>query len=151
MQTLTELPKAPLWRKLAALVYDVLILAALSMAYGALALTLKVRLAGYALADGEKANLGLEGFIGWVLVVTAFYCFFWRRGGQTIGMRAWRLRLVNQDFRRPSWLACGIRAATAPLSLLLLGAGYWWQLFDQANLTLHDRISKSQVLLLPKK
>ncbi len=150
MQTLNELPKAPLWRKLGALVYDTLILAALSMAYGGLALTVKVRLMGYALEDGEKANLGLGGFIGWLLVMVAFYWFFWQRGGQTIGMRAWRLRLVSDNYTKPGLIACLVRTLIAPCSLFLLGAGYWWQLIDKDQLSLHDRLSRTQVLLLPK-
>ncbi|BFM05424.1 RDD family protein [Halioxenophilus aromaticivorans] len=150
MHTLNDLPKAPLWRKLAALVYDALILAALSMAYGGLTLTLKVRLLGYALEDGEKANLGLGGFIGWVLVMAAFYWFFWQRGGQTIGMRAWRLRLVSREMTKPSLIACLIRSLVAPVSLFALGLGYWWQLLDKQQLTLHDRLSNTQILLLPK-
>lgn len=150
MQTLTKHPKAPLWRKLGALIYDLLIMAAVSMAYGGLVLTIKVRLLNYSLVDGEKANLGLEGFIGWLLVIIAFYVFFWRRGGQTIGMRAWRLRLIGHDYARASWTACLLRALTAPASLLVFGVGYWWQLLDKEQLTLHDRASGTQVVLLPK-
>ena len=148
--SINDLPKAPVWRKLAALVYDSLILAAISMAYGALAFAVKYQLLGSPLAEGEKGNLGTPGFIGWILVLVAFYCFFWRRGGQTIGMRAWRLVLVDNSRRQPSLADCVIRAISAPFSLVLLGAGYWWQFIDQQNLTWHDRISRTQVLLLPK-
>lgn len=148
--TIHDLPRAPVWRKLAALVYDSLILAAVSMAYGALAFTIKYRVLGYVLSDGEKGNLGLPGFIGWALVLIAFYCFFWRRGGQTIGMRAWRLVMVDSNRRQPSLVSCIIRALVAPFSLFLVGAGFWWQLIDKEHLTWHDRMSGTQVLLLPK-
>jgi len=148
--TLANFPRAPVWRKLAAFVYDLLILAALSMGYGALALWFEVKLLGHTLAEGEKANLGLGGFIGWVVVLVLFYCFFWRRGGQTLGMRAWRLRLVSRNNSPPSWGSCLLRALTAPVSMALLGLGYWWQWLDREHLTWHDRASGTQVLLLPK-
>ena len=151
MTTLTQLPKAPIWRKLSAMIYDWLVLAAVSMAYGAMALTIKVRMLGYTLAEGEKANLGLSGFIGWLVIMVAFYSFFWHRGGQTLGMRAWRLQLVTDDYRYPSWAACIVRAAVASVSFFALGAGYWWQWQDREQKTWHDRASGTQVLLLPKK
>ncbi len=143
-------PSAPVWRKLAALVYDLLILAAVSMAYGALALAIKVNVLGHTLAEGEQASIGLPGFIGWIAVIVGFYCFFWRMAGQTLGMRAWRLKLVGQQSERPALSACAIRALLAPLSLIPLAAGYWWQNFDAQNLTWHDRLSGTQVILLPK-
>ncbi|WP_317931301.1 RDD family protein [Halioxenophilus sp. WMMB6] len=143
-------PHAPLWRKLAALLYDSLLIAAVSMAYGSIALTLKMKILGYQLQAGERATLGLPGLLGWITVLVLFFAFFWRRGGQTLGMRAWRLRLVNMDNQRPSWLACIARALLAGLSFAALGAGYWWQWLDRDHLTLHDRLSQTKVLLLPK-
>lgn len=151
MTDLPDLPQAPIWRKLAALVYDSLILAAISMAYGGVALTVKVNLMNYTLAEGEKASLGLPGFIGWLLVLLLFYCFFWLRGGQTIGMRAWRLRLVTADYTALTLQHCLIRATVGPLSLAFIGLGYWWQLIDREHCSWHDRASQTRVLVLPKR
>jgi uncharacterized RDD family membrane protein YckC len=142
---------APLWRKLFAMLYDCLIVTAVSLAYGAVALWAKVQLFGLTLAEGEKANLGIEGFIGWMLVLVVFYSFFWHRGGQTLGMRAWRLKLTNRDNdRTPSLGRCCLRALVLPIALVPAGIGYWWQLIDPAKLTWHDRLSSTRVLLLPK-
>ncbi len=147
---LPSVHSAGLIKRLAAGVYDSLLLLAVSMAYGALALAFKVQILGMELAPGEKANLGVIGFIGWLGIIIGFYSVFWRRFGQTLGMKAWRLKLTDINGNRPSWGLCIVRCALAMLSLLCLGLGYWWLLFDPDNLTLHDRLSRTRVWLMPK-
>ncbi len=142
---------AGLFRRFAAMVYDLLLLVAVSMAYGALALAVKIHVLQQTVAEGERAVIGLPGFIGWVLVLMLFYCFFWRRSGQTLGMRAWRLELQNIEGGRPDLWRCLLRCPLAALSLGLLGMGYLWQWLDPDEFTLHDRLSRTRVVLLPKK
>ncbi|GLS26215.1 RDD family protein [Marinibactrum halimedae] len=155
----TVLKPAELWRRLAALVYDWLVLGAVSIGYGAFALWVKTQVFHYELQPGEKADLGLPGFIGWVVVVSAFYSFFWIRGGQTLGMRAWRLQLINHvsqsttqtaPLKAPSVVQCLARCLIAPFSLCLLGIGYWWSLTNPSGRSLHDIASRTQVIVLPK-
>lgn len=137
---------AGLLKRLAAMVYDFFLLFAISMAYSAIVLTIKVQLLGLTLAPGQKAQMGLVGFIGWALLLMLFYCFFWRRFGQTLGMKAWRLELENISGEPPTVLQCIIRCITATLSFGLLGIGYWWLWLSADNKTLHDILSKTQVI-----
>lgn len=151
MTDATDTVSAGVFRRLAALFYDGLLLMAVSMAYGALALAIKVHLLGQEVTVGERAEIGWPGFVGWVVVLVGFYCYFWLRSGQTLGMRAWRLQLVS---RRPAPLSlaqCLLRCPLALLSLAPLGAGYFWRWFDPQQLTLHDRLSHTEVRLLPKR
>ncbi|GAA6168773.1 RDD family protein [Sessilibacter corallicola] len=150
-ETENTYPNAPLWKKFAALVYDYLVLAAVSMGYGALALLVQVKILQKTFNEGELGDFGPAGFFGWVLVIFAFYCYFWRRGGQTLGMRAWRLKILTQDDEKPGWSHCIIRSIVAPLSLAAGLLGYFWQLVDPSNLTLHDRLSKTKIVQLPKR
>lgn len=79
-----------------------------------------------------------------------FYGWFWTHGGQTLGMRAWRLRLLDIDGRPVTWRHALIRVAGAQVSLLVVGLGYLWVLFDRDGLAWHDRWSKTRLVMLSK-
>ncbi|WP_020209377.1 RDD family protein [Gilvimarinus chinensis] len=141
---------AGLRKRLAAAVYDWLLLLAISIAYGAAVLAVKIKLLGLVLAEGEKASMGPMGLIGWLFVLMAFYCLFWRRFGQTLGMKAWRLKVTDIDGKRISISRGLLRCCCAILSAIPAGLGYWWMLLDPERLTLHDRLSGTRVWQLPK-
>jgi len=74
----------------------------------------------------------------------------WRRGGQTLGMRPWRLHVVTGNDAKPSWSELWTRYAVGTLSLLLGGIGFWWAWVDREKLTWHDRASRTRLIRLPK-
>lgn len=74
----------------------------------------------------------------------------WRRGGQTLGMRPWRLRLQAMDGGLPTWSMLWKRYAAGTLSLLIAGLGFWWAWFDRDRLAWHDRLSGTRLVRLPK-
>lgn len=145
---------AQLLRRFAAMVYDSLLLMAVALAYGALVVGLNVLLQG-APTEGERLHWGpwrLPVFMGMLVVLAGFFCFFWRRSGQTLGMRAWRLKLVDRDYSAPVTLKqCILRVGLAPASLLFMGIGYFWRWLDPQKHTFHGRMSRTRVILLPKK
>ncbi len=60
----------------------------------------------------------------WFLMCCAYFAFSWRYGGQTIGMKAWKIRVTN-DYGTPlSWKEVGGRLVGSFLSLLLLNLGW---------------------------
>ena len=69
----------------------------------------------------------------------------WRRGGQTIGMKPWHLYVDDQAGGPASLKQLWLRFIVGSLSLLCLGAGFWWALFDRDQLTWHDRLSKTRL------
>ena len=146
-----NLPSAGVGKRLAALLYDSLLLMALAIAYGALVLAIKIRLLGITLAPGEKADMGLLGFMGLLFVLVGFYIFFWRRFGQTLGMKAWRLVLTDATGEKPTQSRCLLRCVLACVSLAFGGMGYFWRWLDKDQLTIHDRLSGTRVWQLPKK
>lgn len=77
---------APLWRRLAAAVYDGLLLIALWMVTLLLICLPLNSLLG--LPPGNAVNRALL-----LTVALGFLVWFWTRGGQTLGMRAWRLQV----------------------------------------------------------
>lgn len=131
---------AGLWRRLAAMLYDTLVLMALWMLVGFI---------GVALNGGEANESPL--FHSALLVVTfAFLAFFWMRGGMTLGMQAWRLRVQTRDGGPITLSQCLIRFVGGLLSLAAFGLGYWWILFDSENRSWSDLASDSRVVVLPK-
>jgi uncharacterized RDD family membrane protein YckC len=131
-----------LLRRLAAMLYDGLLLLALFSVTAAL---------GVAANRGEAIapdNWLFPLVLG--LVWAAFYLWFWTHGGQTLGMRAWRMRLVTRD-GMPVGPGRGlIRLAAALLSTLPLGLGHLWALVDRDRLAWHDRLSGTRLVLLEK-
>ncbi|HEY9147061.1 MAG TPA: RDD family protein [Thiobacillus sp.] len=135
------LPTAPLWKRLAALFYDGLLLFALLMLAIAAAFALK----------GGVVDAHHPLFRLYLLMVTGlFFCGFWVAGGQTLGMRSWRLRVQRRDGRPLGWWQALGRFLLALPSVGLGGIGLWWLLVDRDGLALHDRLSGSRVVELPK-
>lgn len=141
------MPPAPahtpsLLRRLAAGTYDLLLLAGLLMMLGIGVLILR---------GGNPVPPGTPWFQALVLLLCAvFYAGFWSRGGQTLGMRSWRLRVETTD-GRPLHLATALlRFAAALLSLLPAGLGMLWILVDREGRAWHDRLTGTRVVLLTK-
>lgn len=84
-----------------------------------------------------------------LLVAWLYFAWPWTRGGQTLGMRAWGLRLRRRDGRDVSFADATRRFAYACLSWLPCGAGYLWAILDPERLALHDRLSRTVLEILP--
>jgi uncharacterized RDD family membrane protein YckC len=135
-------------RRLAALFYDGLLLAALWVATGALLLAVS----GGRLADPDRPLWLLYTYRAGLLLVTyLFFAGFWTHGGQTLGMRAWRLRLVNTSGGPVSRKQALWRFAAAIPSIGVLGLGLLWMLIDRERCAVHDRLSGTRLVLLAKK
>lgn len=135
-------PPAGVFRRLAAGCYDALLLVALWM----LATLVIVALRG-----GEPVPPGNPGYQAALALTTlAFFVIFWMRGGQTLGMRAWRLK-VERDSGGPVDLRTALlRFAAGLLSILSGGLGLLWLWVDRDGLTWHDRLAGTRVIVLPK-
>lgn len=75
-----------------------------------------------------------------------FYGWFWVKAGQTLGMKAWGLFLVNKDGKFISWRQAFIRYLAAIFSWAAIGLGFTWVLLNKRNLAWHDIISSSQII-----
>jgi len=84
------------------------------------------------------------------LICFLFYAWFWRHGGQTLGMRAWRLRVQRFDGNPITLWQALLRFLAAIPAWAVLGLGYLWILVDKDKLALHDRFSESVIVRLPK-
>lgn len=138
---------APLWRRLAAMLYDSLLLVALWMTVVALLMLLS---GGRLAAEERPAWLLVAEQLALLTVTWGFFAGFWTHGGQTLGMRAWRLKLTDTTGGPVRLTNASLRMLTALLSLAVCGLGYLWVLVDREHLAWHDRLSGTRVVLLPK-
>jgi uncharacterized RDD family membrane protein YckC len=82
------------------------------------------------------------------VVIGGFFVYFWTRGGQTLGMRAWRFRVIRDDGENLNTRDALKRFGWAVLSLLPAGLGLWWCLIDRDGLAWHDRRSQTRLVML---
>lgn len=135
-------PAAGLPRRLAAACYDLLLLCGVLMTTSLAVVILR---GGGAVPAG---NLGYRLFL--LAQVAGFFILFWWRGGQTLGMRAWHIRVEDADGEPLRLSAATGRFAAALLSIGALGLGFLWALRDPARRTWHDLIAGTRVVRVPR-
>lgn len=129
-------------RRLAAAVYDGLLLVGIWMV---------ITLIIVVLHGGEAVPAGNLAFQLLLLALAALlFMSSWLRGGQTLGMRAWRLKVERQSGAPLDLRTASLRFAAGILSLLACGLGIFWLWIDRDHLTWHDRIAGTRVIVLPK-
>lgn len=136
-QSTQDLTPARLWRRLAAVVYDLLIVAALLMCCTIAVILLR---GGRAIDPGSLWFQLLLLAVAWL-----YFCWSWSAGGQTVGMRAWRLVLLPREGKEIGFGQASLRFVTAALSTAALGAGFVWCLVDSGRLCWHDRLSRTRL------
>jgi uncharacterized RDD family membrane protein YckC len=118
--------------------YDAIAVIALLMLVTALAM-----LAGFRELDVVRDPLYGAGLaLTWFLYLG--WC--WRRGGMTMGMRAWRVRIETLEGGTPGWGACLVRFLVSLLSGAALCAGFLWSLGDRERRCWHDIASGTRLL-----
>jgi uncharacterized RDD family membrane protein YckC len=137
-------PPAPgLLRRFAAMFYDGLLL--FSVLYFAAFAVLPF--------TGGKAVEPRNPFFTTYLFLVCFFYFAWPwiHGGQTLGMRAWRIRVQRRDGSPLTWRQAMLRFIVAIASWACLGIGFWWMLVDRDRMTWHDRYSETVLVILPRR
>lgn len=135
-------PPASLGKRLAAIVYDSLLLVTVLYFAGFIAL---------AFTGGEPIEARNPLYTSYLFFVAFFYFAIpWVRSGQTLGMKTWRLRVQNENGQPISWWQALLRFLCACLSWACLGLGFIWSLFDKQRRTWHDRFSETVLIQLPK-
>ena len=126
-----------LFRRLAAIVYDTFLLAALLFAATAAILPFN---AGVAFTPRQLFYPAYLIGIGFL-----FFAWFWTHGGQTLGMRAWKIKILTFDRQPISWRQAALRFVSAFVSWALFGLGFWWILFDKQQCGWHDHWSQTAI------
>ena len=134
--------KSGFWRRFIALVYDVFII--ISILLGGFAILYIILL----LILGEQAvNVYyVLWHWGWALVIKiyllglwfGYYALSWIKGGQTLGMKPWRLYVVDIEGKPLNIKNSAIRFFSG-----FLGLGLVMIPFNEKKLALHDLLSKT--------
>ena len=130
---------ASLWRRLAAIVYDAIALAAIWF-FAALFVVLALK--------GEAVPSGNLLFMVYLLLAAfAYFGFCWTRSGQTLGMKSWKIILLGEHADRTvSWTQAATRFFWAIVSWGVFGLGFLAAAFDRENRTWHDRLSNTTLV-----
>ncbi len=152
MQPVAPLPdcfiSCPLWRRLLAILYDTVLLCCLVfIAWQPVPL----------IPESLHPVSGRAIRLGYLLAICfLFFGWFWRHGGQTPGMRAWRIKLMPMrpdrapDRSRPvTWRTAWLRFIAALFSWITFGAGFACSIFHPEKLAWHDLFSRSRLIVLP--
>jgi uncharacterized RDD family membrane protein YckC len=137
------LPTAPFLIRIAAMVYELLLVTAVVF----VAALPFLYLAGN--AESGWRHLVFQLYLAGVMF--AYFSTFWMRSGQTLAMKTWRIRLVNPEGAPLTLMQAALRFILALFGLALAGAGFWWALFDRDRQFLHDRIVGSRLVRVPTK
>ena len=136
-------------RRIIALVYDLLLLLGITIAYGAVVVLLR-KMFG---SNPIEATSGISSIViplGLYLSYAAFFGWCWLRKGQTLGMKSWRMQLIQIDGNPVTIGTCIKRCLVTPLVVAAGGIGYWWCWLDKNGDSLQDRLTGTRVILLPK-
>jgi uncharacterized RDD family membrane protein YckC len=124
--------------RLAAILYDALLVLALVF-LGTLPLVV--------LNEGEAVPAHTWWYRVYLVAIGGgYFVFFWMRGAETLGMKSWRIMLVNRDGGPVTLRQAVLRAGAAVLSWLPCGAGFLWSLVDRERLAWHDRLSGTKLV-----
>jgi uncharacterized RDD family membrane protein YckC len=133
-----------LLRRLAAMLYDLLLL------FGMLLLAVAIVVIPYEGVTGNQfpqEGLLYRLYQVYLLCVAAgFHLFFWVRGGQTLGMRAWHFRVLREDGRSLRVADALKRLAWATITLAPVGL--LWVPFDREHLAPYDRLSRTRPVMV---
>jgi uncharacterized RDD family membrane protein YckC len=166
----TSLARAPFWRHLLAMVYDLFLIIPLLMVTSAVLVAI----------HGPTETAAVRTVPAWqqwslaYVALIGFYGTFWRQKGQTLGMQAWRVKLVpNGTSMKVTWgqAAGRIIVASVPFILGLMpyqvsdvneaglgiylttvviaSCGFLWRFFNKERLYLHDLVTRTELRLTP--
>jgi len=125
------------FRHLGIMAYDTLLL---------VSVLLVATLIAVAANGGQAINDNNPFFILYLLVVSGFfYGWFWTHGGQTLGMRAWKVHLIGHLQHDITWKQAAIRFVVAIIAWVPAGMGYWWQWLGKERQSWLDTFSGTRL------
>jgi uncharacterized RDD family membrane protein YckC len=137
----SEAPSAGLARRAAALAYEAALLFAVLLAAAA---------PFVAITRGTEAWVARPLFQLYLVAVAGVYFVWqWRRGGQTLPLKTWRMRIVTRAGAPLGLHHALCRFVFAAAGCALAGAGFLWALVDRDGLYLHDRLAGTRIIFVP--
>ncbi len=133
----TLMPITPIWKHFAAFLYDIFPLLGVFLATSLVVLV-------------ARGGIPVERFSPWFTALLLFefagyYIYSWKVGGQTLGMRAWKMKIIPNTEAQVTltWGQASFRLLVGIISTCLLGLGLFWKLFSKNNTSWMDLASSS--------
>lgn len=140
----------PLIKRLFAIIYDLFLLISLLLIVGGIISTLAINYFnnGHAITEIHPAYRLYQIIIlsSFFLVSFVFFGWFWTHGGQTLGMRTWRIQLITETGVAISWKIAFVRFLAGFVSIMLFGLGFLWALGEPEKRTWHDILSDTRLI-----
>ncbi len=130
-------------RHFAAICYDMMLLVSVLFVFTLVILPLASNTAI------ESGNLAYNFYL--LILSYLYFCWQWINGGQTLGMKSWRIEVINRDGQSLNLQQASARFFAAILSWLVFGLGFIWRFIDRDKLTWHDKLSATRLVLRNKK
>jgi len=130
--------KTPVWKHFAAFLYDIFPVAGIFIMTSLVVLVV-------------RQGVEVERFSPWFTVLllselVLYYVYSWKVGGQTLGMRAWKIKIIpnNSNQNQLTWNQALLRFLIGLLSTVLIGLGVFWKIFSASKKSWMDLISLSE-------
>ena len=128
------------FRRLLALFYDLLLIAGILLSFTLLIVIIN----GGAISSFLGSNLML---LSYFLISFIFYVYFWRfNDGQTLGMQAWKIKLVTDDNQAISIKSMLQRLVLGLFFGSIAGLNFFVILFRSDKRSLNDIYSKTKIV-----
>lgn len=135
-------PPASFFRRSAALIYDSFLVFSFLLMLTAIALWVN---------QGNSLLPYRPFFLLYLFLGTGFFlCWFWCKRGQTLGMLAWKIQVLDKHYHPLTWHRALLRYSFAFLNLCLCGIGLFWCFIDKEKQSLHDRLAGTKMVYIPK-
>ena len=126
---------APVWKRLFAMIYDGLILTGLWLTSGFLVVLV---------TSGTPPTWLTQGVL--FLITFGYFIVSWVKGGQTLGLRAWRLQVIEEHQAKVTLKSAIIRTAVGLVTLAPIGVTLLTAFLNAERKTVYDRWSHTQVI-----
>ncbi|MBL6917698.1 MAG: RDD family protein [Gammaproteobacteria bacterium] len=139
---LADYPAAGFGRRLGAIFYDLIVL--LGIIY--------IAWIPWLLVDAFVEDMTSLNFLKSAYLLGVIFLYlggFWVTGGQTVGMKAWRLRIICQNGQPLNWQKALTRYLSACLSVASFGLGFIWATVDRKKQSWHDKLSGTHLIWCP--
>jgi len=126
-----------LLRRLGAIAYDIFL--AFSLAFFIIGVVLIL------FFDKQAQN---DLLIFGIALITIYFYFTWSwvKGRQTLGMKAWKFQVEQNNGENITQKQAFIRFVLAIVSFSIVGLGFVYQLFNKNNLAFHDKYSNTRLI-----
>ncbi|WP_292989825.1 RDD family protein [Nitrosomonas sp.] len=126
------------WRQFISLIYEFLIL---------LAIIFIASFIFHLIFRDTNAFYFIPLYQFYLLIIMGYYfIWFWTRGGQTLAMQTWKIRVVTVDGNRLNNRIAITRYLIAVIGVLFFGIGILWAFVDRDHQYLHDRLAGTRII-----